>query len=359
MSKLADNRGSKRVLLEVEGLKKYFPVKAGLLRKVVGHVRAVDDVSFFLREGETLGLVGESGCGKTTTGRCIPRLIEPTAGTVKYNLNGEFVDVAKADPDKLKEIRQEIQVIFQDPHSSLNPRMTVGEIIGEPMKVNKICPPDERVDRVRDLLRQVNLSPDMINRYPHEFSGGQRQRISVARALSLNAKLIICDESVSALDVSVQAQIINMLRELQEEMGLSYLFIAHDLNVVEHISHRVAVMYLGRIVEMAESEALYSKPKHPYTEALLSAIPTGDPLYKKKRIHLSGSVPDASNPPTGCNFHPRCRYATDLCRAEVPQLTELKNQPGRYVACHHAADLDLLGYEELQGRVNQTESATQ
>lgn len=355
---MAEGMASKPVLLEVEGLQKHFPVKAGLLRKVVGHVRAVDGVSFFLREGETLGLVGESGCGKTTTGRCIPRLIEPTAGTIRYNLKGERVDIVSADRDRLKEIRREIQVIFQDPHSSLNPRMSVGEIIAEPMKVNKTCPPGERVDRVRELLRQVKLSPDMINRYPHEFSGGQRQRISVARALSLNPKLIICDESVSALDVSVQAQIINMLRELQEELGLSYLFISHDLNVVEHISHRVAVMYLGRIVEMAESSALYSRPLHPYTEALLSAIPSGDPRYKKKRIHLVGSVPDAVNPPSGCNFHTRCRYATDICRAQVPELKELEGHPGRFVACHHASELELLGHEALQARVRQGESAS-
>lgn len=351
-NKLAEQTVSGKTILKVEGLKKFFPIKAGVFKRVVGNVKAVNDVSFFLREGETLGLVGESGCGKTTTGRCIPRLIEPTAGSIQYNLGGEMVEITKLDREELKQVRQEIQVIFQDPFSSLNPRMTVGEIIGEPLKVNKVCSASERDERVRELLRRVNLTTDMINRYPHEFSGGQRQRISVARALALNTKVVICDESVSALDVSVQAQILNMLKELQREMGLSYLFIAHDLNVVEHISHRVAVMYLGRIVEMAESGPLYDKPLHPYTEALLSAIPTGDPLLRKKRIHLHGSVPDSSNPPPGCNFHPRCSYATEVCKVETPQLVEMRNQPGRFVACHRTEELRLLGYTELRDRAS-------
>lgn len=336
------------VILKVQGLKKYFPRRRGLLKKIVGYVKAVDDVNFFLKAGETLSLVGESGCGKTTTGRCIPRLIEPTSGSIEYRLNNEWVNVAQASPDTLASLRREVQIVFQDPFSSLNPRMTVGEIVGEPLKVNRICGREERVERVRDLLRRVNLSTDMINRYPHEFSGGQRQRISVARSLALDTKVLICDEAVSALDVSVQAQVINMLKRLQREMQLSYLFIAHDLNVVEHISHRVAVMYLGKIVEMSATKALYHKPYHPYTEALLSAIPTGDPEVKKTRIFLRGGVPDVANPPTGCNFHTRCQYAEDYCARSIPQLKEIPEEPGRYVACHRAHELSLAGYDDLQ-----------
>jgi len=344
-------------ILRVSGLKKYFPIKRGFFKRVVGHVKAVDDVTFHLHSRETLGLVGESGCGKTTTGRCIPRLIEPTAGTVEYLLGERFVDVAQAERDTLAAIRREVQVVFQDPFSSLNPRMTVGDIIGEPLKVNRVCGRTERIDRVRDLLRRVNLSTDMINRYPHEFSGGQRQRISVARSLALDTKVIICDEAVSALDVSVQAQIINMLKRLQGEMGLGYLFIAHDLNVVEHISHRVAVMYLGRIAEMSETKALYQQPFHPYTEALLSAIPTGDPDVQKQRIFLRGGVPDVSNPPPGCNFHTRCHYAQDICSREVPKLVEKKGSPGRFVACHRAEELELLGYDALQALAERRQNA--
>ncbi|RLE32587.1 peptide ABC transporter ATP-binding protein, partial [Candidatus Acetothermia bacterium] len=296
------------VLLEVRGLKKYFPVRRGVFRRIVGWVKAVDDVDFFIQEGETLGLVGESGCGKTTTGRTILRLIEPTAGEILFRSQrlGRVVDIAKMKPREMKPLRREMQIIFQDPYSSLNPRMTVGDIVGEPLVVHRVARGKEKERRVAELLQAVGLKPEHMRRYPHEFSGGQRQRIGIARALALDPQLIVCDEPVSALDVSIQAQVLNLLEDLQDEFHLTYLFIAHDLSVVKHISDRVAVMYLGKIVELAETEELFTHPMHPYTEALLSAVPIPDPDYKKERILLQGDVPSPINPPSGCYFHPRC-----------------------------------------------------
>jgi peptide/nickel transport system ATP-binding protein len=328
-------------LLEVKDLKMHFPIQRGLFRKVVGHVRAVDGISFYIYEGETLGLVGESGCGKTTAGRCILRAYEPTTGQVLFRQNGETVDLLKLPPRELKELRRQMQIIFQDPFSSLNPRMTVMDIISEPLVVNGVAKGDELKSQVRDLLEVVGMRAQHMNRYPYAFSGGQRQRIGIARALALRPKLIVCDEPVSALDVSIQAQTLNLLEDLQKEFGLTYLFIAHDLSVVEHISDRVAVMYLGNIVELAGSNELYENPRHPYTEALLSAVPTTDPKYKSHRIVLEGDVPSPANPPSGCKFHPRCRFAKEICSQQTPEWREIS--PDHWVACHLTGELALAG----------------
>jgi peptide/nickel transport system ATP-binding protein len=315
-------------LLEVKHLKKHFPIKGGVFSKTIGYVYAVDDINFTLEKGETLGLVGESGCGKSTTGRTILRLIEPTDGMISF----EGQDITHLDKSAMRALRREMQIIFQDPYASLNPRMTVGSIIGEPLEIHKIAKGSEKEERVASLLQKVGLRAEDMRKYPHEFSGGQRQRIGIARALALNPKLIVCDEPVSALDVSIQAQVINLLEDLQAEFGLSYLFIAHNLNVVEHISDRVAVMYLGQIVELASDEELYKNPQHPYTEALLSAVPIPDPTVKKKRIILEGDVPSPINPPKGCHFHTRCMYKDKICEEVEPEFKDIGG--GHWVACH-------------------------
>ena len=329
-------------LLEVNGLKKFFPIRRGVMQRVVGHVRAVDDVSFFVEKGECLSLVGESGCGKTTTSRCILRAIHPTEGQILFRPeDGSVVDVAKLSKGELRPLRRQMQMIFQDPFSSLNPRRTLLDIVAEPLVANGIGNRRERLDRVAELLKLVGLRPEYMRRYPHAFSGGQRQRIGIARALALNPSLVVADEPVSALDVSVQAQILNLMLRLQDQLGLTYLFVAHDLSVVKHVSDRVAVMYVGRIVEMARTASLFATPKHPYTEALMSAVPKPDPRLRSQRIVLEGEVADPANPPSGCYFHPRCRYAVESCRTETPQLQEI--QPGHFVSCHRAAELHLKG----------------
>ena len=320
--------GMNQPLLEVKELRKYFPIKKGILSKHVGYVYAVDNVSFTLARGETLGLVGESGCGKTTLGRAILRLIEPTGGEILF----EGENILAYDDEKMRRLRQEMQIIFQDPYSSLNPRMTVAELIGEGLKSHGIGTPSERKERIAMLMEKVGLRPEQLSRYPHEFSGGQRQRIGIARALALNPKLIICDEPVSALDVSIQAQVVNLLVNLQKEFGLSYIFIAHDLNVVEHISDRVAVMYLGKIVELAKDTELYQSPKHPYTEALLSAVPVPNPKAKKKRILLEGEIPSPINLPPGCRFFSRCSYRMKVCGEVEPVFKDLGGD--HWVSCH-------------------------
>lgn len=336
------------ILLEVRNLKKYFPVRRGVLRRVVAHVKAVDGISFFIRQGETLGLVGESGCGKTTAGRTILRLIDPTDGSILFRNDGNIVDIAKLSNRALKPLRRQMQIIFQDPYSSLNPRMTIGDIIGEPLVVHGVGTAAEREARVKELLEAVGLNPQYMKRYPHEFSGGQRQRIGIARALALGPKLIICDEPVSALDVSIQAQVINLLEDLQKEFGLTYLFIAHDLSVVRHISDRVAVMYLGKIVEMAETEELFRNPRHPYTEALLSAVPVPDPDYQRERIILKGDVPSPVNPPSGCYFHPRCPYAQPICKEQEPAFVDIGGE--HFASCHFSQTLQLKGVGEIAER---------
>lgn len=331
------------ILLDVKGLKKYFDIRKGFFRKTVGYVKAVDGVDLFVRSGETLGLVGESGCGKTTTGRALLRLIPPTEGEIRFRSDfGGEVDVRQLDKAGMNKLRQEVQIIFQDPFSSLNPRLSVERIVAEPLVIHHIGDRKSRRARVKELMEVVGLSAQVMDRYPHEFSGGQRQRIGIARALALNPKFIVCDEPVSALDVSVQAQVINLMQDLQKELGLTYLFIAHDLSVVEHISSRIGVMYLGRMIELTTSEELYENPKHPYTEALLSAIPYADPDMEQEEILLEGSVPDPSNAPPGCSFHPRCRYAKDICKQEIPQLVEVEDGKDHFVACHRYKELNLV-----------------
>ncbi len=321
---------TREVVLRVENLKKYFPINRGVFQKHVGDVKAVDGVSFDVHRGETLGLVGESGCGKTTTGRTIIRLYEPTAGRVDFLGH----DMALLKGESLRQMRQKMQMIFQDPYASLNPRMSVFRIVGEPLEVFHIAAGEERKDRVAELLELVGLNPDFMRRYPHEFSGGQRQRIGLARALALNPDLIICDEPISALDVSIQAQVVNLLEDLQEKLGLTYVFIAHDLSMVRHISNRVAVMYLGKIVELTDRDTLYSNPQHPYTQALLSAVPVPDPVVEEKRhrIILEGDLPSPANPPKGCNFNTRCPKVFDTCFEVEPDMVEIA--PGHFCACH-------------------------
>ncbi len=332
------------ILLEVKDLKQHFPIRQGFLQRVVGHVKAVDGVSFSLREGEVLGLVGESGCGKTTTGRAILRLYDPTAGEVWYRSEeGERIDVASISQHEMKPLRREMRMIFQDPFSSLDPRMTVRDLIAEPLVIHKIAGAHEIDNIVAEHMRTVGLNPDYMQRYPHQFSGGQRQRIGLARTLVLNPRLIIADEPVSALDVSVQAQVLNLLQELKERLGLTMIFIAHDLSVVEHMCDRIAVMYVGKVVEVSESERILQHPLHPYTEALISAIPPADPDIQQNRIMLSGEIPSPANPPSGCVFHTRCRYAKDVCKVEPPPLLEV--EPGHFASCHFAKDLKLQGIE--------------
>lgn len=323
---------NQKPLLEVNNLKQYFPIKGGFLGRTINHVKAVDDVSFEIYEGETLSVVGESGCGKSTTGRAILRLDEPTDGTVEFN--GE--DLLALSKAKLRKERKNLQIIFQDPYASLNPYQTVSQILSEAMTIQNVLPKKEHRKRMIELLETVGLNETQLDRYPHEFSGGQRQRIGIARALAVDPKLIVCDEAVSALDVSVQAQVLNLLKNLQKQFHLTYLFIAHDLGVVRHISDRIIVMYLGKIVEIADKKSLFENPQHPYTKALLSAIPIPDPEAKKERIILRGDVPSPINPPTGCRFHTRCPFATDICREKEPTLENLHHmKEGHQAACHH------------------------
>ena len=335
------------ILLEVKSLKKYFPVQKGILRRVAGQIKAVDGIDLYIKEGETLGLAGESGCGKTTVGRTILRLIEPTSGNILfYGAKGaaaeggnKKVDVSLAAPKTLKSLRRDMQIIYQDPYSSLNPRASVMDIIAEPLLVHGITKKDELKDRIGGILNEVGIKPEYMKRYPHEFSGGQRQRIGIARAIALKPKFIIADEPVSALDVSVQAQVINLLEDLQQKFGLTYLFITHDLSVIKHISIRVAIMYLGKIVELAGTDDLFANPKHPYTEALISAVPVPDPAYNADEIILTGDVPSPLRPPPGCYFHPRCRYAKEICSTEEPVYRDLGE--GHYVSCHFSDSFNL------------------
>ena len=332
---------SDETILEVKALKKYFPIEKGMLRRQVGQVKAVDDVSFDIKRGEALGLVGESGCGKTTLGRCVLRAIDPTAGQITLRTSdGATVEITALDKQELRHLRKEMQMVFQDPFSSLSPRMTVLDIIGEPLWAQGVRG-REMEKQVRELADLVGLNTGHLNRYPNAFSGGQRQRIGIARALATRPGLIVADEPVSALDVSIQAQILNLLQDLQEQLGLTYLFIAHDLSVVEHIADRVAVMYVGKIIELASTEELYLNPKHPYTEALLSAVPKPDPRLDEQQIILSGEVANPADPPGGCLFHPRCPYAQDRCWGEAPALQEVA--PGHFAACHFAHELELTG----------------
>jgi peptide/nickel transport system ATP-binding protein len=322
---------SQQTLLEINNLKKHFPIRKGFFRKVTGHVRAVDGVDLSVYKGETLGLVGESGCGKTTTGRLILRAMEPTEGEIRFRHENQMVDLTKLSAQEMKLYRRDMQIIFQDPFSSLNPRMTVLDIVSEPLVIHGVAQGDELKSQVRELLEMVGLRAQHMNRYPYAFSGGQRQRIGIARALALRPKFIVCDEPVSALDVSIQSQVLNILKDLQKEFGLTYLFIAHNLSVVEHISDRVAVMYLGKMVELANRDEMFRNPLHPYTQALMSAIPIPDPKLRRERIILKGDVPSPLNPPSGCRFHPRCPVAMPHCKVEEPAFKEAS--PGHFVAC--------------------------
>jgi peptide/nickel transport system ATP-binding protein len=341
---MAEEANQSDLLLEVKDLKKHFPIQRGILRKTVGYVKAVDGVSFFIRKGETFGLVGESGCGKTTTGRSILRLIEPTSGEITFH-DSEIgpLRVDALDKAGMRRLRRKMQIVFQDPYSSLNPRLTLKHIVSEPLVVGRLVEGDAVSARVAELLRAVGMRPELMDRYPHAFSGGQRQRIGIARALAPNPELIVCDEPVSALDVSVQAQVLNLLEDLQKDFDLTYLFVAHDLSVVKHISDRVAVMYVGKLVEMAETFELYTNPKHPYTEALMSSVPKPDPRARSERLVLKGEVANPADPPPGCYFHPRCRYAQELCSQEPPPLRDLGGD--HWVACHLAEELQLAGLE--------------
>ena len=333
-------------ILQVENLSKFFPVQRGLLRRTVGHVKAVNDVSFTVNKGECLGLVGESGCGKTTVGRALLRLYDPTDGEVLFHrADGSWVDVAKISRKEMKDLRKEMRMIFQDPFSSLNPRLTVRDIIAEPLVIHGAASGDEITARVAELMEAVGLKPAYMGRYPHEFSGGQRQRIGVARTLALNPRLIVADEPVSALDVSVQAQVLNLLQSLKDELRLTFIFISHDLSVVEHICDRIAVMYVGKLVELAPTAELLRNPRHPYTEALVSAVPPADPLMKMERVILEGDVPSPANPPPGCVFHPRCRFAQDICREQEPPLAQIG--PGHSARCHFADELELQGVSDV------------
>jgi len=330
------------VILEVKNLKQHFPIYKGLLQRRAGAIRAVDGVDFSVLENEVLGLVGESGCGKTTVGRSILRLYDPTDGEVWYQTAaGERIEITHLSQKEMKPLRKEMRMVFQDPFSSLNPRRTVKEIIGEPLIIHKVARGRAMEERVAELMLSVGLDPNYMDRYPHEFSGGQRQRIGIARTLSLSPRLIVADEPVSALDVSVQAQVLNLLQRLKDDLGLTLIFIAHDISVVEHISDRIAVMYVGKIVELASTETLLWEPLHPYAEALVSAIPPADPDIKLERIPLSGEVPSPANPPSGCIFHPRCRFAQEVCKREEPHLEEIK--PAHYASCHFARELQLRG----------------
>jgi peptide/nickel transport system ATP-binding protein len=333
--------GERNTLLEVKALKKYFPIQRGILRRTIGHIKAVDRVDLYVEEGETLGLVGESGCGKTTLGRTILRVYEPTDGEILFRNDDQMISVTHLDRKALKSFRRNMQMTFQDPFSSLNPRMTVLEIVGEPLLIHGIAKGKELEDRVAETLTSVGLKVEHLRRYPHSFSGGQRQRIGVARALILNPQFIVADEPVSAVDMSVQAQIINLLEDLQDQFHLTYLFISHDISLVRHVSDRIAVMYVGKIIEAAEKEELLGSPKHPYAEALLSAVPRPDPHYRSERIILSGEVADPANPPPGCVFHTRCRYVQEVCRREEPPFCEVA--PEHYASCHFADKLVLTG----------------
>ena len=329
-------------ILEVKNLRKFFPVQKGILRKIVGQVRAVDDVSISINKGETVSIVGESGCGKTTTARCIMRAIDPTSGEIKFNTkNGEIIDLASLSRDEVRPYRDDIQMIFQDPFSSLNPRMTLFDIVGEPLLVNGMKNRKEREDRVAELMGQVGLRPEYMQRFPHAFSGGQRQRIGIARALSIQPSLIVADEPVSALDVSVQAQVLNLMMDLQDQLNLTYLFVSNDLSVVSQISDRVVVMYVGKVVETGTPKEIFESPRHPYTAALATSLPKADPRLKQERIVLQGEVANPSDPPSGCYFHPRCPYATDICKTETPELKQIGN--GRTVSCHRIDEINLPG----------------